>query len=143
MASDFYDRVVPNEDDFFGKSKINAAGLINLTLENLWVKVYQTQSKCNLGECNRHLNSIWLILGGDLNSDDKKAKQYHAIDEAIGKAGNLFHTRRGFGLISQDELKIIAVQYRLILEKALFLRRLQNKQGKGTAYEESIEDYMD
>lgn len=142
MASDFYDKIVPNEEGF-GHSKINAAGLINLSLENLWVQVYRAQSNCNLAVCNRHLDSIWLILGGDLPANDNKVKQYKEIDKAIGKTGNLSHVHNSFGIVSQDELKIIAVQYRLIMEKALFLRRLQNKQGKGTAYEESIEDYMD
>ena len=36
-----------------------------------------------------------------------------------------------------------ALQYQLLLKKNLFLRRLQNKQGKGTAYENPDMDDFD
>jgi hypothetical protein len=37
----------------------------------------------------------------------------------------------------------MSLQYQLLKKKSLFLGRLQNKQGKGTAYVQSLEDYMD
>jgi hypothetical protein len=36
-----------------------------------------------------------------------------------------------------------AFQYRFLMEKSLFLRRLQNAQGKGTAYHSEDEDDFD
>ncbi len=31
----------------------------------------------------------------------------------------------------------------ILTKKEIFLRQLQNKQGKGATYEDTIEDYMD
>jgi len=124
-------------------SKINAAALINLTLERLWANAFNKQASGNLLGWNRCLDSLWLILGGDEDDDSIYVKEFNKIEIEIGNSGSLIHKKTGFALTSQDENKLISYQYRLLMKKSLFLRRLQNKQGKGTAYEDYSSDYME
>jgi len=56
------------EDD--KQSRLNAAGLINATLENLWKDCYKSMTSGNLVLWNRTLDAIWAILGGDQKEGD-------------------------------------------------------------------------
>jgi len=140
----------PMGTDFMGTSKINAAGLINLTLENLWNEAFKKQTKNELWKWNRYLDSIWLILGGDViikDNENKKTnkifQEFNSLEIKIGETGTLNHKKTGFNKITKTEIKTMARQYQLLMKKSLFLRRLQNKQGKGTAYKDPGEDDFD
>ena len=124
-------------------SKINAAGIINITLENLWRDVYASMSKNHLVTWNRKLDSIWGILGGDQEEGDTVDEEMEAINLNIYKTGSLSHKKVGFKKIGDDESEKMALQYLLLNKKNLFLRRLQNSQGKGTAYQSEDRDDMD
>jgi len=115
-------------------SKINAAGIINITLENLWKDCYNSLAKADYVTWNRKLDAVWLILGGDSqeNGDDEKA--INNIDLKIYETGSLNHKRAGFEKLDGDEQATTNLQYLLLKKKSLILRRMQNKQGKGTAY---------
>lgn len=115
-------------------SRINAAGIINITLENLWRDCYSSMAKGDLVTWNRKLDSIWLILAGDVtpNSDDEK--KFNEFDLEIHKTGSLYHKKTGVGFKEDENKNNISLQYLLLRKKSLFLRRLQNQQGKGTAY---------
>ena len=115
-------------------SRINSAGIINITLENLWRDCYSSMAKGDLVTWSRKLDSIWAILGGDEPQGGEVDKQVYDIDLQIYKTGSLSHKKNGFVAIGEDESQIMALQYLLLKKKSLFLRRLQNKQGKGTAY---------
>jgi hypothetical protein len=116
-------------------SRINAAGIINISLENLWRDCYLAMSKGDLVLWNRKLDSIWIILGGDCKKDGDEDKEYKKIDETLYKTGKLNHKQTGFEKAKENEHILAAQQYLLLKNKSLFLRRLQNTQGKGTAYE--------
>jgi len=122
-------------------SRINAAGIINITLENLWRDTYSAMADGNLVKWNRKLDAIWVMLGGDVKKDSPDDVNMKKIDMNIYKTGGLSHKPEGFGKIGSAEATNIALQYLYLKEKGLFLRRLQNKQGKGTAY--SNEDDSD
>jgi len=47
-------------------SRINAAGIINITLENLWRDCYTGMVKGDLVTWNRRLDAIWVLLGRGL-----------------------------------------------------------------------------
>jgi len=136
------------DDDTYEKSKINPAAIINITMENLWRDAFSFQSKNKLYEWDKKLDSLWLILGGDepeQQENSKKrdfVKEFNEIDKRIKATGSLIHRPQGFKQLDGDEAEIIDIQYDLLKEKSLFLRRLQNKQGKGTAYDMGEEDYM-
>jgi hypothetical protein len=124
-------------------SKINPAAIINITIEELWKDAYKALKRGDYSSWNRVLDCIWLILGGDVSPGDDDDKRYRQIEMRIGDTGALSHKKQGFEIIPDDEAKTMAIQYYLLKEKSLFLRRLQNKQGKGTAYDDGLDDYMD
>ena len=138
MAKDLNDD--PTEEKL---SRINAAGLINMTLEGLWKESYTAMAKGDLVTQNRKLDAIWCILGGDEDEGGKKDKEFHKIDLAVHELGRLNHKKVGFEQRDDDENSKIARQYLLLRKKSLFLRRLQNEQGKGTAYQSDDDDDME
>lgn len=124
---------VETEDD--KTSRINAAGIINITIENLWRDVYSAMKKGDLVTLNRSLDALWVNLGGDCKKGDVDEIEMKKINASLYKTGSLNHKKVGFANLPSDESEKMALQYLLLCEKSLFLRRLQNKQGKGTAYE--------
>ena len=52
-------------------SRINAAGIINVTIENLWRDAFMSMAKGSLVIWNRKLDAIWGILGGDQKDGDE------------------------------------------------------------------------
>jgi hypothetical protein len=121
-------------------SKINAAGLINLTLERLWIDSYNAMANGNYFLWNIKLDSIWAILGGDETEDSEIVKQFNDLDLKIHENGGWNKGSKGFVIENKGNMSL---QYLLLRNKSIFLRRLQNKQGKGTAYDDGSADYMD
>ena len=124
----------PNIDEEEIKtSKINAAGLINSTLERLWLDCYNAMAIGDYIKWNTKLDSIWSILGGDCKQGDPEDKLMNKINLDIYDKGDL-KGKVGVGF-NKSSNPNNAVHYHLLLKKNLFLRRLQNSQGKGTAYD--------
>ncbi len=124
-------------------SRINAAGIINITIENLWRDVFSSMSKGDLVTWNRKLDSIWSILGGDVKEDEKEDKNMNSLNQTLYETGSLNHKKIGFKKFESDESENMALQYLILNKKNLFLRRLQNSQGKGTAYQRDDDDDFD
>jgi len=138
MAEDY-------EDSSFSKvSKINAAALINLILADLWKDSYRHSRMADLSKWNADLNCIWTELSGDVDPDSDEEKNFMKIDGDLAGTGSLqIKKSTGFKPLTPEEMKNVAQQYKLLMQKATFLKRLQNKQGKGTAYYDDSDDYMD
>ena len=124
-------------------SRINSAGLTNITLENLWRDCYSAMARGDLVLWNRKLDSIWIVLGGDCVDDDTNDKYIKMVDLKIYSAGNLSNKMIGFSRSTKNTPVNTAIQYQWLKNKSLFLKRLQNKQGKGTAYVNQDEDDLD
>ena len=124
-------------------SRINSAGLTNITLENLWKDCYDAMAKGDLVKWNRKLDAIWIILGGDCSEGGEEDKKYKLLEVSIHKTGSLNHKKTGFLSTQENEAVLMAAQYLYLKEKSLFLKRLQNSQGKGTAYQNEDEDDFD
>ncbi len=124
-------------------SKINAAGIINVTIENIWRDIFASMSKGDLVTWNRKLDAIWGILGGDVIEGETEDNNMEALNLKIYETGSLNHKKSGFQKLKVDESEKMALQYLLLNKKNLFLRRLQNAQGKGTAYASDDRDDMD
>ena len=139
----YYKKDYNREMDDEKMSRINSAGIINITLENLWRDCYSSMANGNLVVWNRKLDAIWAILGGDVVEGDETDKKMNELDLKIYGSGSLSHKKTGFQKIGVDDGKAMSLQYVLLKKKSLFLRRLQNKQGKGTAYKRDDEDDID
>lgn len=124
-------------------SRINAAGLTNITLENLWRDCYLAMAQGDLVKWNRKLDAIWVVLGGDCHEGDDDDLMMKKIDLAIYSNGSLNNKRIGFSKEAKTSPLTIATQYLWLKKKSLFLKRLQNKQGKGTAYVNEDDDDID
>ena len=122
-------------------SRFNSAGLINATLEKLWGECYTAMAEGNYSKWNTKLDSLWAVLGGDCNDGDPNDETITSINLKIYKQGSL-KGKVGVGF-DKKENPNNALQYQYLLKKSLFLRRLQNKQGKGTAYANEDEDDFD
>ena len=119
----------PQEDQV---SKINAAGLINITLENLFRDCYVAMANYNYKLWMIKLDSIWTILGGDEKRESDADKYINSLDLKIYKLGDMsIPVNRTFNKKLSSNSK---EQYQLLKLKTIYLRRLQNKQGKGTSY---------
>lgn len=124
-------------------SRINTAGLTSITLENLWRDCYGAMASGDLVRWNRKLDAIWTNLGGDCKEDGKEEKAIKKIDKKIYDCGSLSNKRLGFSKDMKNNPLNTAKQYLFLKKKALFLRRLQNRQGKGTAYTSDDDDDID
>lgn len=122
-------------------SRLNSAGLINSILENLWKESYSAMTSGDFLKWNSKLDAIWSILGGDCKEGDNDDREVTKINIQIYDTGTL-RSKIGIGFSSKQNPNN-ALQYQLLLKKALFLRRLQNRQGKGTAYTSEDEDDFD
>lgn len=126
-------------------SKINSAGLINLRLHNLWVDAGKHARKGRYADWNFDLDVIWRELGGDVDEGKEPEKKFLKFNSKLAEINPINNWKKndGFSIVPKDKEEKKTKQYFLLMDKELFLRRLMNKQGKGTAYQDSIDDYMD
>ena len=132
---------VYSDDQPDKKSQFNSGLAILYRLDNLWKDAHRHARDVEYGKWNEDLDRIWLELSEDASDDD-----YKRIKDDNNKL-------LGLGVYGINRLiqienpalfhKVRNMQKKILLEKEMFLRKLQNKQGKGGAYEDSIEDYMD
>lgn len=116
------------------KSVFNSSFAILYRLDILWK---DTHTHCRKGEYekwNIDLDRIYSELYPDVKEEEDD--EFEMLNAAIAEVGFKREVESG-------KLVNIHKLYILIFKKEKFLRKLQNKQGKGMAYEESIEDYMD
>lgn len=130
-----------NEENETNKvSKYNSAVAQLQRIDGLWNKAHVFSSSGNYLLWNITLDKIWSELAGDLNPEDTRVKEFYNFTKRLGEAG----------IISKEEINGFenpknnkAQQYMVLLQKEIWLRRLQNTQGKGTAYADEFEDDFD
>ena len=125
-------------------SKYNSAIDQLKRINNLWQKVNLAAETADFLKWNMVLDRIWCELGGDLgdSTDDKKTiASFQAFNDKIVKLYPLNSGgSKSFNPPNEIQQNKKALQYQTLLEKELFLRKLQNLQGKGTAYSDGEED---
>ncbi len=133
-------------------SKINSGMLINLRLNDLWKDAHRHARAGKYSKWNDDLDRVWCELGGDvkpLTEKEKKDKkkgneeEYDELTLKYAKSCKNVPDITGFQKHSKEAKTSFAKQKQSLIKKEIFLRRLQNTQGKGTAYHDSSEDYMD
>lgn len=126
-----------SDDEGERTSKYNSAFTQIYRLDLLWKDCNNYSRKGKLKDWNWTLDRVWMELAGDLDNDDERLGKFEVIDKKIKVASDKVILRKTNFSGFQGEL------YKLLMEKELFLRRLQNALGKGTAFEENDDDYMD
>lgn len=125
-------------------SDYNAAALINQRIQNSWTVIikYRREGKFHLW--NNELDSIWGELSGDLEEKkdypewEAKLKEY---DGKLAKLGNIIDNF-GFNNPTEEAKTNRILQYYILQEKHLFVKRLEKYLGKGTKFREGSDDYM-
>ena len=131
-----------NSEDKF-TSMLNTGGLINLRLHDLWILVNKHRISGNYYSWNLTLDSLWSELVGDLEEHDNQEKKYLLYNKLLHKHLPLYSGYQvGFNKIKKEDMEKIKYQYAILLAKEIFLRRLQNTLGKGTAWKDENADYM-
>ena len=115
-------------------SKINSASMINISLESKWQEAHNAMVDRSLSKWLGILLSIWGTLAGDVlkGSIEEREKMSYII--ALDKVGEFDPRPKGFNDLTPLELAHKGSQYKILCDFSSFLRRLQNLQGKGTAY---------
>ena len=118
-------------------SKINSAGLVNSTISNLWTDFFRHYRKGEFLSANADLDCLWTIFGGEKGMDGSPFEtEYLKIEKELAASGSLKDNLEisGFNKINISQIKVFGLHKKILLKKSLFLRRLMNEQGKGTAY---------
>lgn len=125
-------------------SRINSAGLINLRLHQLAQDCHTHARKGQYAQWNADLDRLFVELGGDVDEGSEDEKKYNKINEELTNVAPIIDWTNhvGFEGNNLEKTKLQLKQYSILIKKELFLKRLQNKQGKGTAYEDDAMDYL-
>lgn len=133
-----------SEENVSKISKINSAALINLRIHNLMNDAARHARNGEYMKWNSDLDQIWIELAGDIKEGDEEDEKYQSLQKELASTGSLSAKKpNGFSKPNKEDLKIKTKQYKILMDKAVFLNRLRNRQGKGTAYEDPMQDYLD
>lgn len=131
------------EDAVEIKSKYNSGVAQLYRLDGLWRNTHQYAVKGKYKLWNTILDRLWCELARDLS--DKEYKEYKeefdGFDEALSKLGEILDTAPdGWVEITSQQKTNRIKQYKILNEKDLFLRRLENHLGKGTAWNDGTDN---
>jgi len=123
----------------FNISKYNSAVLKNFYLDELWKSAVKNCTQGKYDKWNAYLDMIWGELAGDLDEKAVEFTKFNRFIMELGATGNLTPpVILGFNIKESNEKK--AKQYLILLNKHLWLKKLQNRLGRGTAYKDEFED---
>lgn len=119
-------------------------------LDELWVKIHKYAEAGELIKWNWGLDRIWCELVGDIAEDkdddnELEKEKEKTKEQSPTEIFNSFKLTIG-SLNKKIAERIISLSdyqkdfYDILMDKEAFLRRLQNKQGKGTKLVDADED---
>ena len=131
-------------------SKYSSGVNIIIRLDGLWKDAHNHVRQGKFYLWNLDLDCIWSELARDLfkDSDDKKYKEkkntLDEYDNEISKLGGFYDKKPdGFAPITPEIESNRSKVYKILLEKQLFLARLENEIGKGTTFDTGEDDDFD
>ena len=144
-----------NQEQTF--SKYNAGVAIQIRLDGLWKLVNNYAVSGNFKFWNAILDRIWSELARDIKENEyndtfdkdnsKKVikegykTQFDEFDKELTKLGNFDDKQiESFNKLTTGDITKRDNQYKILMLKDLFLKRLENHLGKGTAWDDKDED---
>lgn len=131
------------EDEEVLISKHSSGVSIIIRINGLWIDANLHSCAGQYSKWNTKLDVIWRELARDiLEKDwDVKKKDFDTFDAELIKVGAFKDTGSGtFEDMSNDDIGNRSEQYKILNKKELFLKRLENKLGKGTTFSDGDED---
>lgn len=146
-------------------SKFSSGLNILIRVDQLWKNCHNFKRNGFYYKWNEELDSVWLELARDLKPEEyydldsngkiiyspEKSKeiknkgyksQFEAFDEKLRELLPFIDLGSiGFNKPSEGDIKKRNSQYKVLMEKQLFLARLENELGKGTSWDEEDEDF--
>lgn len=134
-------------------SKFSSGLNIITRLDVLWRNCQNFKRNGLYQKWNDELDSVWLELARDLSDEDYKDKkeeetitkgmksQFDSFEDKLKKYLPFHDSITGFKLPEKDIVKNRDEQYKILMDKQLFLARLENELGKGTTHEDEDEDF--
>jgi len=125
----------------FKVSKYNSAQLLNVSLDKLWNDARNHARSGQYDSWKYDLDMIWNELGADTPEGGADEKLFEKFSEDISKTGRLEKPQvNGFKNLDSKDKARKSIQYLKLRKLHLWLKRLQNRLGKGTAYKDEFED---
>ena len=124
-------------------SKHSSGVSIIIRINGLWIDANLHSCAGQYSKWNTKLDVIWRELARDILETDWEAKKeaFDAFDTQLVEVGAFKDSGSDtFEDISSDDTKNRSKQYRILNDKELFLKRLENKLGKGTTFHDGEED---
>jgi len=134
-------------------SKFSSGLNIIMRLDELWKNCANFKRRGEYSKWNEELDTIWLELARDIETDeyedveeDGKIKKeglktkFKKFDKKLKELLPFQDYFKGFSEPSLEVLKKRSKQYELLMEKQIFLARLENDIGKGTSWGEKEDD---
>lgn len=127
-------------------SKYNSGMAIIMRLDSLWKDTHRHSREGNFEKWNCDLDRIWCELARDLNEGEYSGKkeEFEEFDNKLKEFGKFIdNITDAFKSPTKEQITNREKQYHVLMEKELFLRRLENALGKGTAWDAGNEDDWD
>jgi len=130
-------------------SKFSSGVNIIMRLDILWKKCQELKRNGRYSDWNDELDTIWLELARDLTPTDYNdtlntsgfKSKFDQFDIKLKEFLPFRDNLNGFKKPEENVFKNRNNQYKTLMEKQLFLARLENVLNKGTTYEEEDDDF--
>lgn len=124
-------------------SKHSSGVSIIIRINGLWIDANLHSCAGQYSKWNTKLDVIWRELARDITETDYKTtkENFDKFDEDLVKTGRFRDSGSDtFEDMDKDAVISRSKQYRILNDKELFLKRLENKLGKGTTFDDGDED---
>ena len=128
------------EEQTYKTSKYNSAQLINIEIHETWKKAKGFAILGMYHSWNVILDMVWADLAADLDETAEENMKYNEFTKRLAETGTLEAPKILAFNAEKANMNKTARQFSILLEKHIWLKRLQNKLGKGTAYRDEFED---
>ena len=131
------------EDGEIQISKHSSGVSILIRIDGLWKDANNHSRGGQFSKWNTDLDVIWRELARDFNNDDyeEEKKKFDEFDKGLVEIGRF--NDNGSDTFNDEEIETInkrSKHYRKLNDKELFLKRLENKYGKGTTWSDGDEE---
>jgi hypothetical protein len=131
------------EPEELKKSKFNTAVSKEVRRSELWKDANNHSRNGQYARWNDDLDCIWSELCADIKDETKfktRDTEIKAFDKKIETIGQFKDKKTGFNKLTKEQIENRGKHYLELRNKEIWLRRLENELGKGTAYEDDDED---
>ena len=131
-------------------SKHSSGVSIIIRLDLLWKDSHRHMRDGQYNKWNEDLDCIWLELARDLKEDKvdenkdytKLTDKFKEFEGKITAEGQINDKEpAGFEVLKKEDIERRNKHYKILMDKQLFLARLENKVGKGTTFDDEDDDW--